>query len=124
MAMRRKRAAESRRSTPADALLIESMLRLGMRDAGLLGHALARLRAVSGQSPEEQARGLGLTTAALAYLGIAKTPRPERRSEDLAAVAARVGLAVGRLELVLEEAERIGQAVQGNEDREDDDGRE
>jgi hypothetical protein len=88
-----RRRERPKRARPA-IRLHQGMIRLGSRDPALFGWALARIRYHRKQSPAEQATGLGISLERLAALGLCRVPRPERRAEDLAAVARHIGVSV------------------------------
>jgi hypothetical protein len=81
--------------------LRDQLHRLAAREPSLFGFALARLRVARGLTVQDQAAALGIEEDGLATLAVCRRPRPERRQEDLAAVARRVGVGVEVLEAVL-----------------------
>ena len=88
-----------RRSSPAtaphaDPALRDSVARVTATDPRTFGFVLARLRAARRQTLAEQAVALGTTESAVTFLSVCRLPRPGRRDEDIAAVAAIVGIAV------------------------------
>jgi hypothetical protein len=91
-----------------DATLRESLFRMGTRHPMFYGHHLARLRHALSLTVEQQSAALGVTPEALALLSMCKAPRPDHRDDDLAAVAAYVGLRPEALAALLAEAERLG----------------
>ena len=104
MSLRKRRRAEKKPVRPLDPTLQESMLRMGARGPLFFGWVLAHLRDAHGLAAEEQAARLGLSAASLAVLAMCKVPRPDRLDEDLATVAAHVGVGVKQLARVLREA--------------------
>ena len=78
----------------ADAALRASAARATATDQRVWGHLLARQRAARRQTLAEQAVALGTTASAVTFLSVCRLPRPGRRDEDTAAVAAIIGIAV------------------------------
>lgn len=91
-----------------DPTLQASMFRLSERDRFFWGWWLARIRAKRGQTVEEQAQSLGLPLDRLAHLCLCRAPLPERRAEDLSAVASAAKLPVAVLEELWAEAQTLG----------------
>jgi hypothetical protein len=89
----------------ADALLRACIFRVTSKDARTWGHVFARLRAARGQSPAAQAAALGVSESALAFACLCRLPGAGRRSDDLAAVAALVGIDVEVLDRLLADAD-------------------
>ncbi len=90
-----------------DPTLQASMFQLAERDRFFWGWWLARIRAKRGQTVEEQAEALGLSLAGLGHLCLCRAPLPERRPEDLAAVASAAKLPVEVLARLWAEAEAL-----------------
>ncbi len=122
MTLPRRRDHDKRPGPPADPALAASLLRLGASSPRYLGHALALLRAASGETAGEQAERLGITEAALAHLSICPAPGQGGRAEGLAGVAARFGIPLGVLAEALAEAGRLGRGASGADQKGDGDG--
>jgi hypothetical protein len=91
----------------ADATLREIVARVTAKDRRAWGFVLAGLRAVTGQSLEEQAAALGVSESALTFVAVCRLPRVGHRDEDLAAVSALVGIEVEVLRQLLAGASEV-----------------
>jgi hypothetical protein len=89
---RRHRATWPRGVPHADVALQETAARATAKNSRVWGFVLARLRAVAGQSLAEQVASLGTSESSLTFLAVCRLPRPGHRDEDIAAVAALVGI--------------------------------
>ena len=87
----------------ADAALRASAARATATDHRVWGHLLARQRVARRQTLAEQAVALGTSESALTFLAVHRLPRAARRNEDLAAVAAIIGIAVEVLRDLLDD---------------------
>jgi transcriptional regulator with XRE-family HTH domain len=93
---------------PADAALQASILRMSARDATYIGWRLSRLREARNQTAEQQAQTLGITPAVLAWLSLAKLPRPGHRThdDDIARIANWLHVSIEQLAAILVEVEQ------------------
>ncbi len=107
MNQRRKRGW---RPTPEmDAILIDSKVRMGERAGpGFFGWHLARLRAATGQTAEQQAASMGVTKRRLAALCMCRIPRADHHDVDLVAVARHLGIVFDDLDDLLWKAAALG----------------
>lgn len=92
MASNRRRVPWPATVPHADLALRASVARATATDQRTWGFVLARQRATRQQTLAEQAADLGTTESAVTFLSVHRLPRPGHHSEDIAAVAATIGV--------------------------------